>query len=164
MFKSLPTFDYARQQAIRKEFLALVTPDITQQGKADLQAQFTSAIDQAKKEVEKQRGSVAIENTQTFLANPKLAVEHLNETKGCFDLGEMLSIYGIGKVKAKRFGKGVMFAKGTLAEGTQSNFKVSASIGDHCLEQELCQYNDRELIDLLSSYVLGRLAMNLAAT
>jgi hypothetical protein len=159
MFTSLPDLD---QHAIAAPFRARITPNMTQQDKDALQAEYTAATEQAKKDLVKARQTVADQNTAAFLANPKQGVEALSGSS-CLTIGELLQCYGVGTVKSTRQGKGVLIGKGTLGEGTISQFKVAARIGDKGLIQECGSRNDRRSKEDMEAMVLTRLARLLAS-
>lgn len=161
MFTTLPTFDSPRENAIRDMFKARITPNMTKQDKDALQAEFAAAIDQAKKDLVKERQTIAAQNTQAFLANPKQGVEALTG-KSCLTVGELILCYGIGTVKSTRQGKGVLVGKNTLGEGTISQFKVAARIGDKGLIQECGCRNDRYSKEGTEAMVMTHLAHQLA--
>jgi hypothetical protein len=135
---------------------------MTQQEKDDLQVQYTVAHEQAKKDLVKARQAVAAQNTAAFLANPKQGVEALTG-QSCLTVGELILCYGIGTVKSTRKGKGVLIGKNTLAEGTISQFTVSARIGDKGLTEECGSRNDRRSKENMETMVITHLAHQLAS-
>jgi len=139
--QSLTFFD---ELPITKTFRAKVIPDMNQEEKDILNREFQEALAVAKKEHADKRKQVGEENAKLFLTDPVSAVVQMYADKSdMWYLGEMLDIYGIGKVTMKRFGKGTFVGKNTMGEGTISNFHMKAEIGDQVLAEDVGSRNDR---------------------
>jgi len=138
--KPIPRFD---QQPIRQSFLARITPNMTTEEKAALNSEFQAVLVSEEHAFQKVINEIGDQNAQIFLANPKKILEQLSIEAGrTFDLGEMLLLYGIANVTLKRQGKGVFIGKGTLGEGTISQFVATVTIGTKKQTVEIGSRND----------------------
>ena len=163
MFTSLYDIKKQLTDNIRPSFQAKITPDMTKKAKAALNTEYRQAVADAVKKVDFEQKKIAAANVAAFLADPERGVKVLQEECGrTLDLGGLLLSYGIATCTIKRHGKGEMMYKGALAEGTISNFTVSARIEDKVLVEEMGSRNDRQSKDSTRSFVVGKLAINLA--
>jgi len=157
-------YDYEIRQELIAKFKAL--PENEQKSlyvKEEFQNQYKLALAQLQVEKAKRDKERFENNLNAFLEDPKGAIAELNEEcHRCFDLGELLISYGIAKTTIKRYGKGALVHKGTLAEHISSNFKVTAKIGDETLEMELASSNDKRDKDRSMAHVAAILANKIA--
>lgn len=136
------------ENSIRQIFLARVTPNMTEDDKATLQAEYQAAREQALKSLDKQREAVAKANTQCFLDNPEAVLQELDDQRGrTFDLGELLIWNGIASVSLKRNGKGFLIGKGSDYAHTVSPFVATIKIGPHTFVMDTGCANDRRSKD-----------------
>lgn len=156
----LPRFN---PDTVRTAFLTRVTPTMTADEKVALNNEFQAAllIEEAKFQTVIQK--IADQNAQVFLANPKETIEQLLKEAGrTFDLGEMLLLYDIATVTLKRYGKGNFIGKGTLGEGTISNFIATVTIGTHKQKIEVGSRNDNRSKDHAKAFAACIVAKELA--
>lgn len=149
---------------IRQEFRLRYDLATNPDEKQHIQEECTEAMKAEEKRHDAERVVVAKKNEQAFLRDPRGAIAEFEELGNhIYDgLGEYLLSRGVGRVKSVRFGKGIFTGKGTLAEGTISNFRVVASIGDSELAEELGCRNDQYFKKRMEFSVVGDLARKIA--
>jgi hypothetical protein len=140
------------QSAYQSFARTMVNP--TEEQKNALQQEYIATLESEKVKWEKLGKQSDLYNTNQFLANPKKIYDEICEHKGCFTVGEYFLSCGIGTVIMKRKGKGTFFGKGTLAQGTISNFVATATIGNHALTTETGGYNDKNSKDRNKAFAL----------
>ncbi len=158
--KNLP---YSQPYLVREKFLKrynALPDDQKESQKAIIQNEFNAAVVEYESDILKQREEISNENLQAFLEDPKGVLKEINEFRGqAFNIGELLILYGIATATIKRFGKGQMVHKGTLAEHTRSNFSVTAKIGSHTLTREIAGSNDKQDKDRSMALTAWQLAI-----
>jgi hypothetical protein len=151
---------------IKQEFLERFnsTPKEQQESiKATLQKEYLIAVAENEADIKRKEKERYEHNLKAFIADPKGVIDELNELcRRSFDLGEMLISYGIAKTTIKRQGKGTLVNKGTIGEHIQSNFIVTARIGDETLSMALASSNDRRDKERSMSSVAAQLALKIA--
>lgn len=152
--QSLTYFD---ELPIIKSFRAKIFPNMTQDEKDNLNREFQEALALAKTEHRAKNNQVGKENTQFFLENPVSAIMQMYSGNCMWYIGEILNIYGIGNTTMKRFGKGTFVGKGTMGEGTISQFHMTATIGDRVLQEDTGCRNDRHSKNEAQMSTLGLL-------
>jgi len=157
--KKIPYKDiYQLRQKFIDKYKSL--PDDQKESQKEIiQAEFNSAVSEHEEDISKQQKEIKQENLKSFLDDPKGILQEINETRGrSFSIGEQLISYGIATTTIKRFGKGELVHKGTLAEHIRSNFKITAKIGTHTLTEELAGSNDKRDKDSSMAMIASRLA------
>ena len=154
---------YFLLSTVRDSFADKIKDDLTVDDKIRLNGEYLVAIEEEKKRIDIEGKAIAEQNTNAFFSNPSAVIEELEVEAGqCFSLGEMLICRGIAIVSSKRFGKGVHVGKGTIAEGTCSNFRVTVKIGDKTFIDEVGAYNDKRSREGAESCVAASFARELA--
>lgn len=160
----LPIFDaFGFRRSYEIEHAAEITAADTPEKQAGLQTEFETASKIDEKRSNSERKRIGAENAEIFLANPQIVINQLDEERGrSLDLGTMLQSYGIAQVTLKRRGKGTLRHKGTIAEGTVSNFIATVRIGERIKEIEIGSYNDSWSKAGSASYAANSFALEIA--
>ena len=152
--QKLPNYD---ANAVLRIFRAKIREDMTPEERTELEAAYTEAMLKDRDKHYENRKQIAEENTQFFLENPVSAIMQMYSENDMWYIGEILNIYGIGNTTMKRFGKGTFVGKGTMGEGTISQFHMTATIGNQVMQEDTGCRNDRHSKNEAQRSTLGLL-------
>lgn len=172
IFTNLPSEEFPKSKVdeIRSrhmnKFVSISNPSVKDLNDANLL--FQQEINDERKKylssIRKERKKISEENERIFLSDPVGCINYIQSHKNypSFSIGEILQLYGIGKSTIKRFGKGTLVGKGSDYPYIRSNFNVTAQIGVHQFEENICGSNDKRSKDDLVTMVLEKLALRIS--
>lgn len=150
-------------EATRERFKKQIVQDMNAKQRDDLDKAFLEGLNKDEKEHEQKCSEIKMHNTNVFLEDPISSIVQINnQAKNDFwNVGELLMLSGIGKITMKRFGKGTLVGKGTLGEGTVSNFTIKAEIGNVCFTETISSRNDKHIKDRMKVATLNMLGISI---